>query len=552
MATTLYSDEIRSVDLATEKFSTEKGLVLLRPHQACCKAFYFTIPSGCYALVSRHGADEEYTSPDGTKSIVWPPGLHFPHPPWVRVSNLVTQSAIVLDLPVKACKTKDNVTVNIDIALAFRIMGNSDLGENPDLVRKFVHELKPRGLEQQLRDAQDEAVRALARSLMHTEIYGIRSGENTKHIRQSVVGASASASVDAVKSVRFEEDENDIMKTVEEGKEMEESTDEIIPTSPGRLGAEPVARRVLDETLVGKSNKEDRDAAKSATAAGVDVTEYMKQRLNKQFMPQGVEILSIMIESCRLPTEIESQMEEKTKVISKNAQQRMFHQNNMQNTRMEEEVVTLLQTFEEKKLQEETAGIEKINEEKVKLNDAIAEAKKSEASIREEASAKIQKLRAENNLEVQRVEETIATMRANAEKEAAQLEALTKLEAEKKLADASLTAEKNRADASRVLAVAEGVVAPYLAKKNVHTTNLKQMDVYRSLAHNENVILCDSYDNDVNLVAVADSILSDSSNNGQNVSRSAVMAQLSLMNRGTSGLFLRDEINNNMELANGR
>ena len=119
--------------------------------------------------------------------------------------------------------------------------------------------------------------------------------------------------------------------------------------------------------------------------------------------PQGVEILSIMIESCRLPKEIETQMEEKTKVISKNAQQRMFHQNNMQNTRMEEEVVTLLQTFEEKKIQEETAGIEKINEEQVKLNDAIAEAKKSEAAIREEAAAKIQKLRAENSLEVQRV-----------------------------------------------------------------------------------------------------------------------------------------------------
>ena len=110
-----------------------------------------------------------------------------------------------------------------------------------------------------------------------------------------------------------------------------------------------------------------------------------------------------MIESCRLPTEIESQMEEKTKVISKNAQQRMFHQNNMQNTRMEEEVVTLLQTFEEKKLQEETAGVEKITEERIKLNDAIAEAEKSEAAIREEAHAKIQKLRAENGLDVQRI-----------------------------------------------------------------------------------------------------------------------------------------------------
>mmetsp|Transcript_27822 Transcript_27822/g.50285 ORF Transcript_27822/g.50285 Transcript_27822/m.50285 type:complete len:534 (-) Transcript_27822:92-1693(-) len=530
MATTLTSDEIASVDAAVEKFSSEKGLVLLRPHRACCKAFYFTIPSGCYALVSRHGADEEYTYPNGTKSIVWPPGLHFPHPPWVRVSNLVSQQAIVLDLPVKACKTKDNVTVNIDIALAFRIMGNTDLGEDPDLVRKFVHELKPRGLEQQLRDAQDEAVRALARSLTHTEIYGIRSGENLKHIQQSVIGAS----FQETKVVLVEEEK------VEEGRELDSAVSSVGAEPTGRLGAAPVPTH-RDETLVGRSDQEDRAAAKAARSVGADVTDYMKKRLNRQFMPQGVEILSIMIKSCCLPTEIRGQMEEKTKVISKNAQQRMFHQNNMQNTRMEEEVVTLLQTFEEKKLQEETAGIEKINTEKVKLNDAIAEAKKSEASIREEASAKIQKLRAENNLEVQRIisrkEETIATTRAEAEKEAAQLEATTMLEVETKLAEASLTAERNRADASRVLSSAEGVVAPYLAKKNAHTTNLKQMDVYRSLAHNQNLIISDTEDSDANLLVVAEAILADSANTGH-LSRSAVMAQLSLMHRGSSGLFL--------------
>ncbi len=119
--------------------------------------------------------------------------------------------------------------------------------------------------------------------------------------------------------------------------------------------------------------------------------------------PQGVQIVSVMIKSCLLPKEIESQMEEKTKVISKNAQQRMFHQNNMQNTRMEEEIVTLMQTFEEQRQQEESAGAERINEEKVKLNDEMAEARKSEATIREEADASIQKLKAENSLEVQRV-----------------------------------------------------------------------------------------------------------------------------------------------------
>jgi len=386
-------------------------------------------------------------------------------------------------------------------------MGNSDLGEDPDFVRKFVHELKPRGLEQQLRDAQDEAVRGLARSLKHTEIYGIRSGVNTKHI-QSVIGADG-------KQVKVEVDEDGIV---------EDTDDLAMPTH-------------CDETLVGRSDTEDRDNARRATAGGIDVTDYMKTRLNRQFMPQGVEILSIMIQSCTLPKEIEQQMEEKTKVISKNAQQRMFHQNNMQNTRMEEEIVTLMQTFEEQRQQEESAGAEQINEEKVKLNDAIAEAKKAEAAIREEAIAKIQKLRAESNLEVQRIvsrkDETTATMKAESEKEAANLQAVTKLEVERKLAEASLTAEKNRAEASRVLARAEGVIAPYLSKKNEHVTSLKQIDVYKNLAGNDNLILCDTDDSDTNVVVVADAILS----NQKHVSRSSVIAEMSLLNKASNGLF---------------
>lgn len=279
-----------------------------------------------------------------------------------------------------------------------------------------------------------------------------------------------------------------------------------------------------------------------------------------------MEILSIMIQSCTLPKEIEQQMEEKTKVISKNAQQRMFHQNNMQNTRMEEEIVTLMQTFEEQRQQEESAGAEQINEEKVKLNDAIAEAKKAEAAIREEAIAKIQKLRAESNLEVQRIvsrkvrmfvayrctnerrledshtesafasyfkDETTATMKAESEKEAANLQAVTKLEVERKLAEASLTAEKNRAEARRVLARAEGVIAPYLSKKNEHVTSLKQIDVYKNLAGNDNLILCDTDDSDTNVVVVADAILS----NQKHVSRSSVIAEMSLLNNASNGLF---------------
>ncbi|CAM9650357.1 unnamed protein product, partial [Chrysoparadoxa australica] len=98
-----------------------------------------------------------------TGSAVWPPGLHWGLP-WLKVAHLVTKQSCLLDLAVKSCLSKDNVSVQVDVAIMFRIMGDETKGEDPELVRKFIHEVGPRGLEQQLRSAQEEAVRALARS----------------------------------------------------------------------------------------------------------------------------------------------------------------------------------------------------------------------------------------------------------------------------------------------------------------------------------------------------------------------------------------------------
>lgn len=240
MATSLISDDCRHVGDANEKFAKDKGLLILRPGGA--GKLWFTVPSGCYALVTKHGADMDFEDKKkGKKSAVWPPGLHKHTAPWIKVSHLVNKESIVLDLPVKACKTKDNVTVNIDVALAFRIMGDEELGEDPELVRKFVHQVKPRGLEQQLRDAQEEAVRALARSLKHTEIYGIRSG-----------GPS-----DRDKPDRAESDDNSVA-------ESEDST--------------------RDETFGGSNDRSDRLAAKNARKKGEDIAAKMRTRLNNQFM----------------------------------------------------------------------------------------------------------------------------------------------------------------------------------------------------------------------------------------------------------------------------
>jgi regulator of protease activity HflC (stomatin/prohibitin superfamily) len=76
----------------------------------------------------------------------------------------------MFDTPCKGCKTKDNVTVQIDVNTTFRIMGDIKQQEDPNLVCTFVHQVTARGLQQQLRDATDEAVRMLARSMKHQEV----------------------------------------------------------------------------------------------------------------------------------------------------------------------------------------------------------------------------------------------------------------------------------------------------------------------------------------------------------------------------------------------
>ena len=127
--------------------------------------------------------------------------------------------------------------------------------------------------------------------------------------------------------------------------------------------------------------------------------------------PQGVQIQSVMIKSISLPSDITAQMTEKTMVVSKQAQQRMHHQNAMQTNRMDQEVATMLQSFEERREQEKTSGEERVNAEQVKLNDAIAEARKQEANIQEEANVRIENIRASNKLEVQRIKDRMVRTR---------------------------------------------------------------------------------------------------------------------------------------------
>ena len=103
------------------------------------------IPEGFYALVADNGKELQTSS----GSWVWEAGFYFKSP-FVQVTQLVTKQFVVFDSPVKGCKTRDDVTVTINSSIVFRIMGDPEKGEDSKLIPKFVHDVTPAGLQQQL------------------------------------------------------------------------------------------------------------------------------------------------------------------------------------------------------------------------------------------------------------------------------------------------------------------------------------------------------------------------------------------------------------------
>ena len=109
--------QVHRTSQANEQFGNEKGLLVVRPGRSIMP--FFSVPEGAYALVTRFGKDYDHRS----GSCVWPAGFHW-GAPWVKVMNLVSKQSVVFNTPVKGCKTQDNVTVQINLAIVFRIRGD--------------------------------------------------------------------------------------------------------------------------------------------------------------------------------------------------------------------------------------------------------------------------------------------------------------------------------------------------------------------------------------------------------------------------------------------
>lgn len=129
----------------------------------CC---YVAIPSGFSAIVSQFGAVVKGDMEDET----WSPGCHC-FSPFLSVDKLVSKQIIIFDTPVRDCKTKDSITVNIDVLISFEVIRAPD----------FVYSIGPEKFDDLLRASQDEALRQMANETLVENIYDLH-GANTDHI----------------------------------------------------------------------------------------------------------------------------------------------------------------------------------------------------------------------------------------------------------------------------------------------------------------------------------------------------------------------------------
>lgn len=129
----------------------------------CC---FVSIPSGFSAIVSKFGAQIDGKMEDGT----WSPGFHCFNPLY-SIDKLVSKQLIIFDTPVRDCKTKDSITVNIDVLISFEIVNAPD----------FVYKIGPEKFDDLLRASQDEALRQMANETLVENIYDLH-GANTEHI----------------------------------------------------------------------------------------------------------------------------------------------------------------------------------------------------------------------------------------------------------------------------------------------------------------------------------------------------------------------------------
>eukprot|EP00475_Leptophrys_vorax_P035463 TRINITY_DN58481_c0_g1_i1.p1 TRINITY_DN58481_c0_g1~~TRINITY_DN58481_c0_g1_i1.p1 ORF type:complete len:414 (+),score=124.05 TRINITY_DN58481_c0_g1_i1:92-1333(+) len=138
--------------------------VVLIPDDRWSCSCILTVPSGANSIIQSWGADHD-------EKTLAAPGLHC-LPSWHQIAYCVTKQANTYKAPIQSCPTSDNVMVDCDLTIVFRIT------DEPTQVRNFVYNLGALRFDEFLRAAVEEGVRQLVRATPHDQIYELRGGSH--------------------------------------------------------------------------------------------------------------------------------------------------------------------------------------------------------------------------------------------------------------------------------------------------------------------------------------------------------------------------------------
>jgi len=243
----------------------------------------------------------------------------------------------------------------------------------------------------------------------------------------------------------------------------------------------------------------------------------------------------VIITDVKLPDQIVQQMAEKTAVIAQVAMQRMTQEFEMLTLKQNEESETLKQKKKEERDKEKQAGDMQVNEVQVQLDKMKAETKVMLNQIKQDSKVRVQNINANGELEVTKLKQEKDALITKLHSEAVAKATQTKAEADKyevtEVSKAELQGTRNRGAAKELMAKAEGVSAPYVEARKQFETRQKQINVWKALARNKDLIVSGESNDELNTMMLCDAIMDGAA--GGEATKSQVLSEMLIMQRGS-------------------
>lgn len=255
------------------------------------------------------------------------------------------------------------------------------------------------------------------------------------------------------------------------------------------------------------------DEIEEGDGRGIDVTAEMKERLNAQFMHQGVMISDVMIQDVVLPQAIVQQMSNKSLVRSKQEYEMMEQRFEMQAISLNN--ATRAREVDHAEFQEKAeveggrdtqASSDTFSERKAVRDRELQDYMEHSRQEVSQLSAETKEMCISLDFEKKRVYQGLAL---EAEEESATIIAEASARVRETAVAAELAKAKHTANAELVIADAEAKADELLETRRKLEIADAQLDTYEAFVRNKSVVISASKDVSLNKMLISDNVLAD-------------------------------------------